>query len=161
MTRLLLALCLILPLAAGAQPQAPSRLVTLYPSTVTSAGASGGTGSGAIVSGFSRYREAVCTLNITAISGTTPTIAVHLFIFPDDVTPVDYASFPTTAGSAAQVLMLSFSNQVAGRTPALTTSTLGAAVNGAGPIGDKMQVQYTTTGTATPTFTFSVTCRAV
>lgn len=98
-----------------------------------------GEGSAAIDLG--KFREGYVILNVTAASGTTPTLDVKIQISPDGGTTwEDFITFAQKTATGAESKRF---------------SSYQAIAAGAGPFGDRMKVIYSIGGT-TPSFTFSV-----
>ncbi len=88
-------------------------------------------GSGATMGGFDKVTWVRVQLNVTAVSGTTPTLDV---VVEDTLDGVNW----NTVGSFAQV-----------------TAVGRQVVNFSAPFADRIRVRYTVGGTS-PSFTFAV-----
>ena len=97
-------------------------------------------GTGVDLSGFS---EGLVFLNVTAKSGTNPTLDVHLEGSWDDST---YCDFPTAAAASSPCSFV-FSQVV---------NTTGTYVLRISNFGKWVRVVHQVGGTATPTYTFEV-----
>ena len=109
--------------------------------TLLASGDRTASGAGDPVIGLGVYREGYVILNVTAASGTTPTLDVIIQTSPDE--GVTWENFVT------------FAQKIAVGIETKRFSSYQAVAAGAGPFGDQMKVVYTIGGT-TPSFTFSV-----
>jgi|SRR5215469_10723831 hypothetical protein len=102
-----------------------ARAITLLTSAArTTSGASDGTSAAA------EFREANVLLDITAVSGTSPSMTVTVESSPDGTSWFAHTAFPAKTAAGKDILKL-------------------------GNLGSALRVSYAITGT-TPSFTFSV-----
>lgn len=121
---------------------------------VGAARTSSGTGVASNPSGIEEFYSALFFLNVTAVSGTVPTLQVYVQMrLPDGIAWQDIVSF---------TLVTAAGKQVAGVTPngAFTpiAQQVGALAPGSVnnlPLGEVFRIQWVIGGTA-PSFTFAV-----
>jgi hypothetical protein len=105
-----------------------------YQEVVVLQGTTGASGQSAILPGFGPYDTIRMVVNVTAASGTTPTLDV---VLEDSVDGVTW----TTVNVADPVIQ--------------KTGVAVQAVNVESPFADRLRVRWTVGGT-TPSFTFAV-----
>lgn len=108
-------------------------------------------------------RTLIIELDITAVTGTTPTLDVKVQTLVDGTNWCDVAAFTQrTTGTARQLLRITSSPGTVQAEVACTDGTLAAATIHQGPFGSAFRIKHATPGgTATPTYTYSVTAWAV
>ena len=113
------------------QANIPSGTITLLASAARTA-----TGAGSAVAGFAAANHLVLQLDVTAASGTTPTLDVLVTDTVDGTNYYTIATFAQKVTTGREVIRL------------------------ATPFTDTLKVSFTIGAVATPSFTFSVTCFA-
>lgn len=99
------------------------------------------------------FTQAVFELDVTVVSGTTPTLNVYIqSLLPDGTNWDDVVSFTQVTAASRRVARLSgLANvEAAANDAALTAGTVRS-----GPFGPLVRVKWVIAGT-TPSFTFSV-----
>lgn len=105
-----------------------------YRVTILASGAQTATASHTTISGLGSFTQAIITLNITAVSGTTPSLTVKLQTSDDGGTTwydLPSATFTAATAVSTQIIQLS------------------------APFGDTLRAVSTITGT-TPSFTEAI-----
>lgn len=87
-----------------------------------------------LLDGYGQASTLRVALNVTAFSGTTPSLAVVVEDTLDGTVFFPLATFVAKTGTGTEV------------------------INVTSPFANRIRVRWTITGTATPTFTFAVTC---
>lgn len=128
-------------------PAQNSTAVNFFDGTMTA------TTTGAGLVGSDSFSAASFFLNVTAATGTSPTLDVYIQkLLPDRTTWCDIAHFAQLTGSAARSIdMVSVANAV--YTPALRTLAAGSAISG--DIGSTLRYDAVIGGT-NPSFTFTL-----
>lgn len=148
---ILIALCW----AAAAHAQTYGQLtkvITLVPATTITAN----TTFTVATQNLSMAKYGTCVLNVTAQSGTTPTLHVYVQGNRDGTNFRDYLAFAQVA-AATPMTAIGFNATTAFAAATLTDATMSAGTAGAGPFGDALRVKAVVGGT-TPSYTFSVIC---
>lgn len=102
------------------------------------------------------YRVLTLQLDVTAASGTTPTLDVKVQTTVDGTNWCDVAAFAQVTAVARRTLRIVTDATPAGEA-ACTDGTLAAGTVNQGPLGQFLRVKHALPGGATPSFTYSVT----
>lgn len=94
-------------------------------------------------------------LDITAASGTSPTLDVKLQTLIDDTNWCDFAAFAQQTAAARRVIRVNVTSAPQAEV-ACTDGTLAAGTVHQGPLGRAVRVKHGTPGGTTPSFTYSV-----
>ena len=101
-------------------------------------------------------RSLLIQLDITAVSGTTPTLDVKVQTSVDGTNFCDVAAFTQSTVAARKLIRIA-----AGVTPqaevACTDATLAAGTIHQGPLGRSIRIKHALPGGTTPSFTYSLT----
>ena len=109
------------------------------------------------ISGFGEFRSAFIFINITTISGTTPTLDVYIDGTPDGIEQMNMIHFiqaTTTPFKRTGILIESYPSSFSGFGPA----SLAADLSRGGPFGEILRCRWVITGT-TPSYT--ITCKGI
>ena len=114
------------------------------------------TGDAVTVTG---YRLLVIELDVTAVSGTTPTLDVKVQTLVDGTNWCDIAAFTQATAATRQLVRIS-QETTPNAQVACTDGTLAAGTIHQGPWGQSIRVKHALPGGTTPSFTYSVTAWA-
>ncbi|HDK42890.1 MAG TPA: hypothetical protein ENG87_05905 [Candidatus Pacearchaeota archaeon] len=107
------------------------------------------------LTGYGNYRSAIIQVNVTAASGTTPTLDVYIDTSIDDTNWLNIAHYTQFTTTGRRVFRLN-EYQPGGAADADATADLGAGTQQQGSWGSTIRIRWVITGTS-PSFTFDVT----
>ena len=112
-------------------------------------------GDSGALTGYGSFRSGIIQVDVTAASGTTPTLDVYIDTTTDGTTWINMAHLTQLTAVARRSIQIS--ENTSGATADFdATADLAAATVRQGPWGSTIRVRWVITGT-TPSFTFVVT----
>jgi hypothetical protein len=111
-------------------------------------------GNSGALPNYGNYRSAIIEVNVTAVSGTTPTLDVYIDTSVDGTNWINIAHFTQITGISRRYIQISeYGSQATSDFD--STADLPAGSVRSGPWGSTLRVRWVIGGT-TPSFTFSV-----